>query len=203
MDAPDTLGKLDRVHAGAATGEEDHFKMGQLALSHIRARKSDLYCFVPSDQQPKRKREDMFVEITLSSPIFVFLPPSRTSAVLCRKRQRRKFWQKALEHECLTWPRCLLGVVVLSSSTQIAFSGAAPQPSNNTAAALPQPSPPARPVNTGPRGLLRIQILLGLARIFQFSFTPSPLLQNSHGNKNKALAVWVWRIFFSPPLSGV
>lgn len=203
MDALDTPEKLDRVHAGAATGEEDHFKMGQLALSHIRARKSDLYCFVPSDQQPKRKREDMFVEITLSSPIFVFLPPSRTSAVLCRKRQRRKFWQKALEHECLTWPRCLLGVVVLSSSTQIAFSGAAPQPSNNTAAALPQPSPPARPGNTGPGGLLRIQILLGLARIFQFSFTPSPPLAEFPWKQKQSSRCLGLEDFFSPPLSGV
>lgn len=203
MDAPDTPGKLDRVHARAATGEEDHFKMGQLALSHIRARKSDLYCFVPSDQQPKRKREDMFVEITLSSPIFVFLPPSRTSAVLCRKRQRRKFWQKALEHECLTWPRCLLGVVVLSSSTQIAFSGTAPQPSNNTAASPASALPSCTAREHGTPGAAQDPDLIGFGQnISVFFHTLPPLAEFPWKQKQSSRCLGL-EDFFSPPLSGV
>lgn len=140
------------------------------------------------------------MEITLSSPIFVFLPPSRTSIVLWRKRQRRKFWQKTIKHDCLTWPRCLLGVVVLSSSTQKAFSGAAPQPSNNTAAALPQPSPPARPGNSGTPGTAQDPDRIGFGQNISVFFHTLPPLAEFPWKQKQSSPCLGFEDFFFPPL---
>jgi len=91
-----------------------------------------------------------------------------------------------------TWsrPRCLLGVVVIFSPTPMAFLGATPQRGDAPHNPEAHPSPP-RLHGQGTPGAAQDPNPTGFGQNISVFFHSLPLSQNSHGNKNKALNVWV------------
>lgn len=137
--------------------------------------------FCPIRPVFQKEKAGLLIEITLSS---TFFPPLAFKLHYCPPNPEGtgrggSFVESHFSTKCLTGPRGLLGIVVLSSPVKNAFSGRIPQQCNTShdTAATPLHSqgtadPWTSVATRQPRGLLRIQTLSDLARVFQFSFTP-------------------------------
>lgn len=125
--------------------------------------------------------------------------------------------EKTLKHEGLTQPQWLLGVVVISSPTQIVFSGPAPQHSNaphDTSSCSPIPALPAYTswgqqdpptlIPTGqPRGCSGCKSCWVWPECFSFLSHPSPLTEFPWKQKQSSSCLGLVGFFSSSLGEGV